>query len=147
MAIYEKASGAWVDAEKVNDGTLAKLVNEVEKKDSRFKDEDGNAKTENVGKVRFQGGSEPVNVRLNWTTIYGLIDAFGKDSKEWIGKTLTVRKREMLVGDTARDVLYFIPEGFELVKNAEKKLEIRKVQDVVNEGGVVEEINPEDIPF
>jgi hypothetical protein len=130
MEYNKSIGGAWVKSDEVKTGDKLKIVNEVTKQDSNFKDKDGEAKTENVGKVRFEGSDEMLNMRFNWTTIYGLIDAFGKDSKEWIGKTLTVKTLDAMVGDTMRTIVYLVPEGFELAKNAEKKMEIRKVDDV-----------------
>lgn len=133
---YNKSAGSWVDVDKVQDGSKVKLVSECIRQESKYTNPDGSPKTENVVTARFQGQDAPVNVRLNWTSIYGLIDAFGKDSKEWVDKVLTVKKREVQVGDKIHDTLYYIPDGFELVKNAEKRLEVRKIG--------VEEITPVD---
>lgn len=127
MEYTKSLGGAWLDADKVVDGSKVKIINETVKRDSQFKDEDGIPKTENVAKVQFDG-EEPVNMRLNWTTIYGLIDAFGSDSKSWIMQPLTARVKEAVVGDKVRTIIYLIADGFELVKNDEKKLEIRKVE-------------------
>ena len=92
-----------------------------------FKDKEGNAKTENNMQVRLQGAVSPVSMRVNWTSIGALIDAFGKDSKDWVGKVVTAKTMEQLVADTVRTIVYLIPEGFELAKTAEKKMVIRKV--------------------
>lgn len=147
---YEKsAGGAWIDADTVVSGTKAKLVSEVVKQDSKYKDKDGNTKTENIGKIRLQGADNAVNIRLNWSSIYSLIDAHGKDSKEWIGKLLTVKTLEAMVGDTMRTIIYLIPEGFVLRKNEEKKMEIVKANPEKEEviEYPTEDINPEDAPF
>lgn len=138
MEYSKSLGGAWLDAEKVEDGSKVKIVSECQKRDSRFKDAEGNAKTENVAKVQVQDATESVNMRLNWTTIYGLIDAFGNDSKNWMGHALTARVKEAVVGDTVRTIIYLIADGFELVKNEEKKLEIRKK---------AVDISPEEITF
>lgn len=130
MEYTKSVSGAWLDADKIESGVKAKLVSEVEKKESRFKDPEGNAKTENVGKIRLQGADEAVNIRLNWTSVYGLIDAHGSDSKDWIGKILTVKTLDAMVGDTMRTIVYLVPEGFELAKNEEKKMVIRKIEKI-----------------
>lgn len=148
---YNKARGGkWTNTAELKDGQKAKILDECVKQESQFKDTEGNPKTENIARVQFQGMPEPTNTRLNWTTIYGLIDAFGKESTEWIGKVLTVKLVEAMVGDTMRTLLYLVPEGYELAKNAEKKLEIRKLQDVRADSGIdypKDEIRPEDIPF
>lgn len=146
MEYAKSTGGAWIDADAVQDGSKVKIVNECVKQESAFKDKDGNTKTENIAKVRFQGGEEPLNMRLNWTTIYGLIDAFGKDSKGWIGHILTAHTREAMVGDKVRTIIYLVPDGFALVKNEEKKLEIRKVEPQADEidYSMADEPNPED---
>lgn len=133
MEYNKSLGGAWLDADKVVDGSKVKIISETVKRDSQFKDDDGVPKTENVAKVQFVGEDTPVNMRLNWTTIYGLIDAFGKESKDWVAHTLTARVKEAVVGDKVRTIIYLIADGFELVKNEEKKLEIRKVAAAAEE--------------
>ncbi len=152
MEYNKGTSGGWVDADTVTTGDKFKIVSECTKQESRFKDKEGNAKTENIVKVRFKGADESKNMRLNWTTIYALIDAFGKDSKEWVGKVLTLSTVDAMVGDTMRTIMYLIPEGFELKKTDEKKMIISRVgglevkqEEVKSEES--EEISPDDIPF
>ena len=151
MEYSKSAGGAWVDIDKLSDGKKVKLVSECAKQESRFKDDNGDAKTENVAKVRVQGDQQTYNMRLNWTTIFGLVDAFGKESKEWIEKVLTVKTVDALVGDKMRTVVYLIPEGFELAKNEEKKLVIRKIGVAAAQENAIDypadDPNPDDIPF
>lgn len=125
---YNKSQGGdWLDTNKVTTGSKVKIVSECTKQESRFKDKEGNSKIENQTKVKVQGQDGVFNMRLNWTTVYGLIDAFGKESKEWVEKVTTVKTLDAMVGDTMRTIIYLIPEGFELRKNAESKMEIAKV--------------------
>lgn len=133
---YNSTTGAWLKVDEVKDGTKVKLVNECVKVESRFKDEDGTPKTENQVKAQFEGASEPVNMRLNWTTVYGLIEAFGKESKSWIGQPLTAMVKDATTGQS----IYLIPEGSELIRDENKRWTIRKT-------AVAGEINPEEIPF
>jgi len=46
--------------------------------------------TQDVCKVQIDGYDEPLKVTLNRATINGLVDAFGRDSKDWQGHPLTV---------------------------------------------------------
>lgn len=143
MAVYQKSvGGAWLDADKhLKDGVRVKLVSECEKQQSRFKDpKTGEFKMENVAKVRVEGVEDALNARLNWATIYGLIDAFGSESKEWVNKPLTAKLVDAMVGDTMRTIIYLIPEGFELTKNKDKKLVITKM-------GAYPDEESDDIPF
>lgn len=136
------------------EGKRVKLMNECVKVESRFKDDEGNAQVENQVKARFEHMKEIVNMRLNWTTVYALVEAFGKDSKDWMGKVLIARVKDATTGQS----VYLIPEGFELIRDPETKrwtikrieqnnhVEMDSVADMdfsAKEG----EINPEDIPF
>lgn len=144
--------GAWVDTDSIPDGTRAKFIDECVLQDSKFKNPDGSNKQQNVVKVRFENKPTALNANINWTSIYGLVAAFGKDSKNWTNQYLTVRARESMVGDKVRNVLYYVPEGFELVKDEEKKLVIRKIgsqvkSEVVEEPEMTEEDVADSIPF
>ena len=143
-------TGAFYKTENVKDGQKVKLTGECVKAESRFKDEEGNAKTENQVKARFQGHDSDVSLRLNWTTVYGLAEAFGKESKDWIGRTLTAMVKDATTGQS----LYLIPEGSELVRDENKRWTIKRGAETTSDGKEMpsfdklpEDINPEDIPF
>jgi len=166
MANYGGTTGKWLDVNDDLDGKKLKFVNEcVQELSSKFKNKDGEFQMTNLVKARVQGAEESVNMRPNWTSIGAMRDAFGPDSKEWIGKVVTVRVKDATTGQSA----YLIPDGFELYRNEEKRWAIRKVGTENGEkviqteespdpvaptapaaAGVQypdEEINPEDIPF
>lgn len=160
MAIYNNTSGAWLKINDELDGKKLKFVTECQQVLSdKFKNPDGTPQTGNLVKVRVQGAEESVNMRPNWTSIGALRDAFGVDSKNWIGQILTVKVKDATTGQSA----YLIPDGFELFRNEEKRWAIRKVgseeaqapakedtQQHPEEAGIQypdEEINPADIPF
>ena len=126
---YNATSGAWLNAENVEDGETVKLVNECVMQTSKFKDDEGNPKMENVVKARFESMDEPVNMRLNWTTVYGLVEAFGKDSKMWIGHKLIAKTKDATTGIS----VYLIPEGSKLVRNEKKRWEVRREVEEVEE--------------
>ena len=105
-------SGAWADKSKIASGTLAKIVSETKPIESNFRDKDGNVQTQDVTKVHFQGQPEAVNVSLNRATIGGLIDAFGDDSVNWQGHTLTVEIEKMRVAGRSVIAMYLIPQGY-----------------------------------
>jgi hypothetical protein len=154
MEYNKSRGGKWTDIAQLKDGSRAKIIDECMRQDSQFKDEEGNAKVENVAKVRYEGMPEAMNTRINWTSITALIDAYGKDSKQWIDKVLTVRLIRALVAGKMRSILYFVPEGFELAEDAEGKMEIRKVGAAAESREVLaatdqptDDINPDDIPF
>lgn len=77
-------------------------------------------------------------------SINALIDSFGSDSKEWVGKDVKVLINKTVIGGNKRVVAYFVtPEWSlddfgDLVKEGEAK---------VDPAPGNAEINPEDIPF
>lgn len=110
MANFEKTGGvggAWVKASEVVSGTPVKLITEATESESEF----GKQVT---AKAHFKGADEAVNLRINKPTLNGLIDAFGKDSKEWIGKVMTAVTEKAIVGGKRVTIMYLVPEGFAL---------------------------------
>lgn len=112
-------SGAWAKASEIESGTKVKLITEAIVQVSDFG-------PQTVVKARFQGQDEAMNVRLNKPTVNGLIDAFGKDSKSWIGNVLTAHTEKALVSGKRVTILYLIPEGSELSETGEGFLTITK---------------------
>ena len=140
---YQKSSttsGAWAKGSELAGITKAKIVSETIPQPSQFKDKNGNDKTQDVCKVRFEGKEEALNLSLNKATINGLVDAFGEDSKEWMNHPLTVETEKVRVAGVARVAIYLIPQGYEKVDNDQGFADIVKM-------GLEKQINqPEDIP-
>lgn len=151
MAIYNKTSGvpgAWVKGSEVTSGTKCKLTTETVPSESVY---EGKTIKNNVAKIRFQGEEgEAKNVNVNKPSINALVDAFGPDSKDWIGKLLTAQTEKMLVGGRRVTALYLIPEGYEMNEDEGGYMVITKVGGK-NESQDIEypepEINLDDIPF
>ncbi len=155
-------SGKWLDKKTIENGTQCYLVSEVSPQPSQFKDKQGNPQTQDVGKLKVKGLAEPVNISINRTTIDGFIRAFGKESKNWMNKMLTIDVEKNRVGGQQKITLYLIPQGFERVDDE------NGYATIVKEGSAVEkkedggeptvqmddledlgegEIKPEDLPF
>src|SRR3990167_3456597 len=141
---YTKSSGvggAWVKASEIVSGTKCKLVSETAPQPSEFG-------TQDVAKIRFQGEEgEAKNVRINKPSINALIDAFGEDSKVWIGNVLTAVTEKMVVSGKRVTALYLVPKGYSLGEDEGHYLVITKDGATVKSGPTEETINPEDIPF
>lgn len=130
MANYEKSqplTGKWVKGSEVKSGTKCKLVSEVQPVESQFKKQDGSPKTQDVGKVRFEGAAESLNISLNRATLNALVDAFGKDSKNWVGRELTAETEKVVVSGKRVTAVYLIPDGYELGEDANGYVMIQKV--------------------
>lgn len=144
MALYHKENevkGQWVKKEELRNGLKATITTETNPVPSTFTDKDGKEKTQDVCKVKFEGMVEEVNVSLNRATIQALVQAYGEDSKEWIGKPLTVEVEKMRVAGKAVTALYLIPEGFYKFDDADGFARIGK-----NTEGADEQFD-EDLPF
>ena len=126
---------------EVVSGTKCKLVSETAPQPSEFG-------TQDVAKIRFQGEEgDAKNVRINKPSINALIDAFGEDSKVWIGNVLTAVTEKMVVSGKRVTALYLVPEGYSLGEDEGHYLVITKDGATVKSEPVEETINPEDIPF
>lgn len=149
---YTKTSGVagnWVKGSEVVSGTKCKLTSETVPSESVY---EGKTIKNNVAKIRFQGeDSESKNVNVNRPSINALVDAFGEDSKDWIGKYLTAQTEKMLVGGKRVTALYLIPEGYEMKEDEGGYIVITKIGKTVEPMDSVEypteDIFPEDIPF
>ena len=126
---YQKStstSGAWVKAKDLEgaDNLVVKLVSEVQQIEGEFGKQD-------VGKVRIEGEEEAKNVRINKTSLNGLITAFGEESKDWIGKELRVQIENSVVSRRRVKVLYLVPQDHELSEDENGYLVIKKIEDIL----------------
>lgn len=152
---YDKkviTGGRYVNKEELfNKGTKrAKIVSETNDEPSQFKDKNGNMKTQAVCKVMFEGENESVKTQLNQATINGLVDAFGKSSKLWMGHYLDVRIDKQI---GKKFYLYLIPQGFVAIEDDNGYIVIVKQGSDAKEVTAPplhdeeEEIKAIDIPF
>lgn len=156
MAVYSKTSGnkgPWLDKASIRPGTKVKIMTEAVPVEEPFQ---GKMTTRNIVKLRVQGDeTEPKNFDINKPSINALIDAFGEDSKAWIGKALTAETMRVIVGGKMGTAMYLIPEGYEFGTDdagyaVVKKIGEEKAPVASADAGVVypeDDINPEDIPF
>jgi len=131
--------GAWLDKSTLTDGTKMKIVSEAV-------EAEGKNGTQIVAKVRLAGGGEPSNISINAPSKNALIDAFGKDSVNWVDKELTIKVEKTRIGGKLGHALYLIPEGFE-AKDDDSGFLVIKKKDTTSpdENGEVTDMS--DIPF
>lgn len=128
-------SGGWVDKKVLTNGMKAKIVSETKPVLSNFKGKNGEDQYQDVAKVRFQGLPDAVNVNINKPNIAALIEAFGDDSVNWQGHTLTVELEKVRIGGKAATALYLLPDGF-------KKIDDENGYAVVVRADVKEGVSP-----
>lgn len=148
--IIEKTGGVggkWIDKKTLKNGDLIKLTSEAEWIDGQ------NDSKQLVAKARVKGLEEEVNLAINKPSKNALIDAFGKDSKEWIGKVLTVAVESGIFAGKRGIMLNLIPEGYEVSEDANGYIIIQRSgrRDEAPKPDLIqypkEEINIDDIPF
>ena len=115
MIFKKKTLGGWVNKKELHNGQQCKIVSEAKEEDSNYLDKKGNPKKRIVAKVKFQGVEEAVNVELNYMTVDALSNAFGEDSADWQGNTLTAHVESSLKEGKRVYSLYLIPSGFQMV--------------------------------
>ena len=100
MKVTKKTSisGEWAKAKvDIDEGDLVKVLNEGEIVSGDFGDR-------SVFKVETKKGEKLLS--FNQSTINYLIDAFGEETKEWIGKEVKVWITRSMIGDKMRNVVY-----------------------------------------
>jgi hypothetical protein len=138
--------GAWLDKKEVKTGDVAKLVSEAI-------EVEGQNGTQIVAKIRIKGQEgDAKNVSINGPTKNALIDAFGKDSKGWVGNLLTCHVEKTLIAGKRGIALYLVPEGFEVAEDAGGYLVIARAGETPAAPRSPidypkDDINPDDIPF
>ena len=92
----------------------AKIVSETNPETSSFKNEDGSPQIQRVCKIQVDGYDEALKISLNRATINVLVDAYGRDSKDWQRHPLTVEV-DKLPGK--KFPLYLIPAGYKRIED------------------------------
>lgn len=101
MSKYQKKVSVGAFAKKkvdIKDGDIIHVANEGKSVDGQFGLQD-------VFLVKLTDGRE-MNVSVNQTSINGLVDAYGEDSVNWIGKPVKVWIVKQNVAGKFLDVLY-----------------------------------------
>jgi hypothetical protein len=141
------ATGAFLDKKTLVNGQKAKLVSECVPVERDF---EGKPQTQHIAKVQVEGVSESKNTALNIPTRNGLIEAFGEDSKEWMGHPLTVYTEKTTIGGKRVIVLYLLPEGFEVGEDEGGYVVVKRIgtaKSVEGNDPLESEFDPAQIPF
>lgn len=99
-----------------------------------------------VYSIKTRNGSK--NLGINQTSVNALIDAYGDETENWVGKNATANLLKQMISGSLKNVVYLAPEGY-IFSNEGK---------IVKEGSTTEtaektinydegEVAPSDIPF
>jgi len=103
MSIYKKkiSLGKFLEKGKdIKDGDVVEIANEG-------KQVEGNFGTQDVFSIKLKDG-ETGNISFNRTSINTLIDGYGEDSINWIGKEVKVMVVKQMVSNKLTNVYYFL---------------------------------------
>ncbi len=138
MAKFQKkvSVGQFVKPGDLKDGDVVTIANEGKKIQGTFGEQD-------VFLIKLPNGEEK-NVNLNQTSLNALIDAYGDDSINWIGKIAKVWFLKMMVSGKMCNVKFF---SHPLAKmNDDGSFSLPK-DGVDTKPKDDDEVNPDDIPF
>ena len=100
MIYKKKISGAFLNkGEDFKNGDIAFIANEGKQVEGKFGKQD-------VFLIKLQNGIEG-NVSFNTTTLNNLIDGYGEDSLNWIGKEIKVTTMKQNVQGKIATIYYF----------------------------------------
>ena len=126
------------------DGDIAEIANEGKQIEGQFG-------TQEVFLIKVNG--QEGNVNFNQTTLNNLIDSYGEDSINWIGKKVKVWAILSNVQGKMVKVYYFLNPESELDEKtgqfiiSGKSVDIKDEEIPIAEGEFGEEINTKDILF
>jgi len=133
--IYKKkvSTGTWLKkGEDFKNGDFAIIANEGQEIEGQFG-------IQNVFLVKLENGKEG-NVAINQTSINTLIDGYGEDSINWIGKKVKIEMIRQNVQGKITPVYYFLHPDAELDEQSGQFILGKKTTDS-------QEISPDEVPF
>lgn len=136
MKVNKKISvqGEWAKAkEDIMSGDLIEILNEGS-------EVLGDYGTRQVFKINTRNGEK--NLSFNQTSMNNLIDAYGDDTQNWVGKKANVEIIKSNVSGKLVNVVYLYGEGWKMLDDGSV---IKEKEPLVGVEGEI--INPEDIPF
>ena len=97
--------GNWLRVKDVNNGDTILIKDEGIWQESKFTYDDGNAKNDFVIKIEHNG--EEKIMTLNKKNRTSLIEVYGTDTANWVGKTVELTKKTIEVGGVDREAIRF----------------------------------------
>lgn len=101
----------------IKDGDIIKIVSEGQQVIKEFK---GNQVASTVTKVETRNGVKVIT--LNQTSVNNLVDAYGKDDKEWIGKEAKVWIIRAMISNKMQDIAYLSHPKAEMSEDSEGRI-------------------------
>jgi len=110
----ESVSGTYAKkGQDINDGDFITI-------NSAGKIVEGQFGSQNVFEIKTAKGEFLMS--FNQTSINSLVDAFGEESENWIGKKVAVHSIKQNVAGKFINVYYVAPEGYEMGENGFEKI-------------------------
>lgn len=106
--------GSWIDKKALKSGDLLKLTTEAEWVPSSLNPEEKQL----VAKCKVKGMEGEFNLAINSPSRNGLIDAYGTETKNWVGKLLTAAVESGIFAGKRGIMLNLVPEGYVVAEDA-----------------------------
>jgi hypothetical protein len=114
--------GSWIDKKALKSGDLIKLTTEAEWVPSSLNPEEKQL----VAKCKVKGMEGEFNLAINSPSKNALIDAFGNESKNWVGKLLTAAVETGIFAGKRGIMLNLVPENYIVSEDAAGFIVIRQ---------------------
>ena len=99
----------FLKAEDVQNGTVLEFVNEGEWVESKkWTYEDGSPRQQFI--IRVKLGDAEKDLSMNSTSRTAIMDEYGRDTADWVGKRAVVELVRQNVGGALKSVIYLTPE-------------------------------------
>lgn len=107
----QRESGGFVTADNVKTNDLIVIQDEGAEKEKEF--EGGKKVIKLELPVKLPNGDEKT-ISLNGTSKNNMIEYYGEDTKDWVGKSARVEVLSQMVGKNRKKVIYLTPPGVDL---------------------------------
>ena len=108
---------------------------------------EGQFGTQNIFEIKTNAGEFVISV--NQTSINSMVDEWGEESENWIGKKVKVHVIKQAVAGKFISVYYVAPEGYEMGENGFEKVGGQKSpkDDIPTINADEDTINVDEVPF
>ena len=101
--------GPFLKASELQGIETVKITAEADWVDGSFTNPDGSKKQQYVCEVERQGDKR--RLKLTIASCQEIAPVYGRDSKEWIGKDITVESVNVMVGSSMKQSIFCKPVG------------------------------------
>lgn len=99
--------GPFIKAAEIQGKETVKITSEADWCDSQWTQDDGSKKQQYVCEVEYRGDKQ--RLKLTVASCQAIAPAYGRDSKDWVGKSLYIEAVNVMVGSSMKKSIYATP--------------------------------------